>query len=220
MDFFQALEGRSSVRAFLPREVEKAFLEKLLQAAGRSPSYMDTQPWEVFVVTGRKKEELSAELLKTAGQNEPPRPDFTFPKVWPGALEERATTNRLRRFAALGIDPQDKEKIRAGYLRNFTFFDAPCCIFVGLDQSLLPWSMFDLGIFVHGFLMALHAEGLGGCPQALVTAYPDIIRRHLNIPDNIKIAVCISLGYPDPAATINQYRSLRKSVQDFVHWCG
>ncbi|OPY88728.1 MAG: Nitroreductase family protein [Smithella sp. PtaU1.Bin162] len=220
MDFFQALESRSSMRAFLPREVERELLEKIFHAVRKSPSYMDTQPWEVYVVTGRKKEELSAELLQTAEQNVPARPDFPFPKVWPEALEARATANRLKRFAFQGIDTADKAKIRASYLRNFVFFDAPCCIFVGLDQVLTPWSMFDLGVFVHGLLLALHAEGLGGCPQALVTAYPDIIRRHLNIPDNIKIALCVSLGYPDPAATINQYRALRKDVRDFVHWCG
>jgi nitroreductase len=218
MDFFKALEGRTSVRAFLPKKVDKALLEKILKAAGHSPSFMNTQPWEVFVVMGKKKDEISADLLKTAQEDQQRRPDFSFPTAWPQAPEKRSNTHRLRRFEVLGIDPKDQVKIKAGYLRNFQFFDAPCGIFIGMDKALTSWSMFDLGLFVHGFLLALYAEGLGGCPQAMLTAYPDIIRRHLDIPENIKIAIGISLGYSDNNAAANKYRSQRIDVKEFVRW--
>ncbi len=218
MDFFKVLEGRASVRAFLSKTVDKALLEKILKAASHSPSYMNTQPWEVFVIMGKKKEALGVELFSIAQEDQQRRPDFSFPTAWPQAPEKRSTTHRLRRFEALGIDPNDQVKIRAGYLRNFQFFDAPCGIFIGMDKALTSWSMFDLGLFVHGFLLALHAEGLGGCPQAMLTAYPDIVRKHLGISDNTKIAIGISLGYPDNNAVANKYRSQRMDIKEFVHW--
>jgi nitroreductase len=218
MEFFQVLEGRTSVRAFLSKPVDNSLLEKILKATGHSPSYMNTQPWEVFVVMGKKKDELSADLFKIAQEDQPRRPDFPFPTAWPQTLEKRSTTHRLRRFEALGIDPNEQAKIRAGYLRNFQFFGAPCGVFIGMDKSLTSWSIFDLGLFVHGFLLALHAEDLGGCPQAMLTAYPDIVRRHLGISDNIKIAIGISLGYPDNNAAANKYRSQRIDVKEFMHW--
>ena len=218
MDFFKVLEGRASVRAFLSKPVDKGLLKKILKAASHSPSFMNTQPWEVFVVMGEKKEALGAELFSAAQEDQQRRPDFPFPTAWPQAPEKRSTTHRLRHFEALGIDPNDQAKIRAGYLRNFQFFGAPCVVFVGLDKSLTPWSMFDLGLFVHGFLLALYAEGLGGCPQAMLTAYPDIVRKHLGISDNTKIAIGISLGYPDNNAAANKYRSQRMDIKEFVHW--
>ena len=89
---------------------------------------------------------------------------------------------------------------------------------MGMDKTLTSWSMFDLGLFVQSFLMTLHAEGLGGCPQAMLTVYPDIICRHLDIPENIKIAIGISLGYPDNNAAANKYRSQRMDVKEFVRW--
>jgi len=149
----------------------------------------------------------------------PPRPDFPFPALWPEALQNRLTNHRLKRFAALGIDANDHEQMQASYRRNFKFFDAPCGVFLGLDQSLTSWSMFDLGLFVHGLLMALHAEGLGGCPQAALAAYPDIVRKKLAIAENIKIVLGVSLGYPDHQAAINQYKTQRIDLLDFVRWC-
>ncbi len=218
MDFYQVLEGRSSIRAFLPKQVDERLLEKILQAAGHSPSYMNTQPWEVFVVMGKKKEELCAALSEAAQEDEPKRPDFPLPAAWPEILEKRLSAHRRNRFAALGVDTSDQKKIQAGYLRNFQFYGAPCGVFVGLDKMLTSWSMFDLGIFVHGFLMALHAEGLGGCPQAMLTVYPDIIRKQLRISNSTLIAMGISVGYPDHDSPINSYRSQRKEVNEFVRW--
>jgi nitroreductase len=58
MDFVETMESRISRRAFLPKKVEKATLEKILRTANRCPSYMNTQPWEVFAVMGEKKETL------------------------------------------------------------------------------------------------------------------------------------------------------------------
>ena len=218
MDFYQVLEGRSSIRAFLPKQVDERLLEKILQAAGHSPSYMNTQPWEVFVVMGKKKEELCAALSEAAQEDEPKRPDFPLPAAWPEMLEKRLSAHRRNRFAALGVDTSDQKKIQAGYLRNFQFYGAPCGVFVGLDKMLTSWSMFDLGIYVHGFLMALHAEGLGGCPQAMLTVYPDIIRKQLRISNSTLIAMGISVGYPDHDSPINSYRSQRKEVNEFVRW--
>ncbi len=147
MDFFKVLEGRVSMRVFLVKPVDKGLLEKILQAASHGPSCMNTQPWQVFIVMGKKKDELSADLLKIAQENQRRRPDFPFPTAWPQAPEKRSTTHRLRRFAALGIDSDDQVKIRAGYLRNFQFFGAPCVAFIGSDKSSTSWSMFDLGAF-------------------------------------------------------------------------
>jgi nitroreductase len=217
VNYFQALEGRSSIRAFLPKPVDKAHLEKILLAAAHSPSYMNTQPWEVFVVTGKRKEELCAALSQAAAEGKPKIPDFPLPVSWPEALEKRLKGHRRERFAALGLDTADQAELRAGYLRNFRFFGAPCVMFIGLDSSLTTWSMFDLGLFAHGFLMALHAEGLSGCPRALLTIYPDIIRKHLCFADNIRIALGISLGYPDYDAAVNKYRSRRMNAEEFVH---
>ena len=59
MELLEGIETRRSYRAFKSTDVSRETIERILQAAGKSPSYKNTQPWEVAVVRGKKKEELS-----------------------------------------------------------------------------------------------------------------------------------------------------------------
>jgi nitroreductase len=218
MEFYECLESRRSVRAFSAKKVERETLLKILEAANRSPSYMNTQPWEVFVASGDKKEALAKTLYEEAASGTTPNPDLPFPKEWPETLSRRSADHRLRRFKALGIDPNDQEKVRQGYLRNFQFYGAPCVLFIGLEKSLAPWSVFDLGLFTGSLLLAIHDQGLGAVPQALTMAYPDLIRKELGIPSTISLLLSVPIGYPDPEAPVNQYRSTRKGQDEYIRW--
>jgi nitroreductase len=220
MDLLSCLEERQSCRAFVQKKVSKGLLEKVLKAANRSPSYMNSQPWELFVVTGSEKDALAKQLYDQAAAGALPAQDLPPPKDWPAALERRFKEHRLRRFKAIGVDPENAEQVREGFLKNFQFFNAPCVVFVGMERSAIAWSVFDLGLFVHGFLLAAHAEGLACCIQASVMAYPDTVRKELQIPDNICLPLAISVGYPDRDSRANQCRSLRRDVDEFVRWYG
>jgi nitroreductase len=219
MDVFEALESRTSRRAFLQKQVDQGTLEKIVSSANRSPSYMNTQPWELYVIAGEEKDKLARKLSSDITTGVPLMPDIPFPATWPTPHEERFKRHRLRRFKALGIDPdKQQDEVTAAYRNNFKFFDAPCVMFVAMDRALTPWSIFDCGSFVHGFLLAAHAEGLGACPQAVPTGYAGAIRSQLAIPDHLMVVLCIALGYPDLASPVNQYRSLRRKLTEFVHW--
>ena len=220
MDLYKCLESRKSFRSFIPKAVDKGTLEKIIEAANRSPSYMNTQPWEVFVVAGEKKGVLASRLFAEAASGAAPRPDLAFPKEWPDHLDRRSKEHRLRRFKALGINPNDEEKMRQAFLKNFEFYEAPCVLFIGMEKSLTPWSIFDLGLFTSSLLMAAWAEGVGCCTQALSMAYPDLIREELGISDSTSLILAICMGYPDLNAKINEYHSTRKDLTEFVNWYG
>ncbi len=220
MELYESIEHRRSFRSFIPKPVDKRTLTKVLEAANRSPSYMNTQPWEVFVVAGEKKDNLAKRLLEEALSGTPPQPDLPFPKEWPDHIDKRSKEHRLRRLEASGIDPNEGEKVRQGFLRNFEFYDAPCVLFLGMERSLTHWSIFDLGLFTTSVLLAAQAEGLGCCTQALSMSYPDLIRNELGIPPTISLILAICMGYPDLKAEINQYRSTRRDLSEFVKWFG
>ena len=220
VDFFECITQRHSCRAFLPKAVSKQTIEKILQAANRSPSYMNSQPWEVWVVTGEKLNTVAKSLYDKAIKQETSAPDLTFPATWPGPVARRIEEHRLRRLKTLGIDLDDKKRIREQFLCNFNFFDAPCVIFFGIDKALTSWSLFDLGLFIHGLLLSARAEGLGACPQAVPLSYPGVIRNELAVSEDVLLILAVALGYPDTDATVNRYHSQRRELTDFTHWYG
>ena len=101
---------------------------------------------------------------------------------------------------------------------NFYFYGAPHAVYLFQEKSLSQWSLFDLGLFAQNLMLAAHAKGVGTVPQAFVTDYAREIKEFLGIPASKRLVLGLSLGYPDPAAPINQFRTDRSSVEDFVRW--
>src|SRR4030066_2363698 len=102
MEILEGIKARRSIRAFKPKSITKGVMKKILQAVSNSPSYTNTQPWEVVVVSGKKKDDLSRKLLELARAKAPTRPDLAMPKGWPPALEERSREHGARRLTPLG----------------------------------------------------------------------------------------------------------------------
>jgi len=218
MELVEGIETRRSFRAFRPVSVTKETIDRILEAAGRSPSYTNTQPWEVAVVSGKKKEELRKILHKMAESNVTPNPDLPTPSVWPPELEKRAREHGARRFKALGIERENEQQRKELRLRNFEFYGAPSVLFLFMDSKLSSYSIFDMGLFAQSLILAAHSFGLGSCLQAALANYPDAVREFLGIPRTKLLVLGISMGYPDLEAPINTYRSARVGLNDFVRW--
>ena len=97
MEILECIKTRHSIRAFTSKRVPKGVMKRILQAASNCPSYTNTQPWEVVVVTGQKGEALKEMLLNLAREKAPAKSDIPKPKGWPAALEERAREHGARR---------------------------------------------------------------------------------------------------------------------------
>lgn len=218
MELIEGIETRRSYRAFKSTPVPKETIEKVLKIAGRSPSFTNTQPWEVSVVIGEKKEELAKKLVELVKSKAPANPDLTLPEGWPQNLEARSREHSIKRFKVLGIERDDDQRRKEMALRNFKFYGAPCALFLFIDSTLGPWSIFDMGLFAQSISLAAHSLGLGSCMQATIARYPDAVRDCLGVPKTKKLVVGFSMGYPDHEAIINTYHSERAGLADFVQW--
>ncbi len=216
MELLQGIETRRSFRAFKSTPIPRETIERILQAASKSPSYKNTQPWEVVVVSGKKKEELSNILYEMARSDVRPNPDLPLPEVWPPELERRTKEHGAKRLRALGVERENEQQRKELRLRNFKFYGAPCVLFLFVDSTLTSWSVFDMGLFAQSLILAAHSFGLGSCLQASIANYPDAVREFLGIPRTKLLVLGISMGYPDLEAAINKYQSSRVSPNDFV----
>ena len=65
MDLMEAIKGRRSIRTYKPAPVPESTLQKIMEAVRWSPSWANTQCWEVIAVRDPKiKSELATALSK------------------------------------------------------------------------------------------------------------------------------------------------------------
>jgi nitroreductase len=61
-------------------------------------------------------------------------------------------------------------------------------------------------------------EGLATCPQASLGEYPELVKRELDYPPDSILIGGMALGYEDPDALINSYRTPREEVETFTRF--
>ncbi|MCX7353332.1 MAG: nitroreductase [Alphaproteobacteria bacterium] len=219
----EAILSRRAVRAFLPTPVPIETVRHLLAVASRAPSSSNTQPWNVYALTGAPKEKLSAAILK-ARREEPPeahKPEYqSYMKEWrePYISRRRATGWGL--YNLVGVTKGDREGARRQMERNFVFFDAPVGLIITLDRDLELGSWVDLGTFLQNIMVAARGHGLHTCPQAAFMDYHKIIRAELGVSER-EIVICgMAIGHEDTSKPENDLRLERAPVDEFVRFFG
>lgn len=219
MDLLQALRSRKSIRAFKPEPVPRSLITQVLEAARWSPSWGNTQPWELVVAGGEVVKRLTADLVAAFAGKVPRNPDVPMPAAFPDDYQHRYMACAAGLFGTMGIAREDKAS-RMDHMLNMTRgYGAPAIIYVIFNGELeVPYTMFDLGSITHAVCLTAQAYGLGTCIEAQLALYPDLVRRHLNLPETHKIVVGIALGYPDSESPANAFRTHREPLEKFVRW--
>jgi nitroreductase len=210
-DLDKVVRERRSTRLFLrDKPVSRELLEDALSLAMRAPSNSNVQPWRVFIASGPRRDRLVEALLEEAAVELP---------VTTGLPE---TFLPLRRelgalvYGSMGIARHDADARRLAQLRNWEFFRAPVGAAVCMHRDLGLVDALGVGMFLQTFVLALTERGLGSCVQVSIAAYPDILREHLGIPDELTVLCGMSIGYPDPAFPANSLTVPRNPVDTNV----
>lgn len=220
MDVIDALNSRFTVRAFKSDPIDRDILEKVFDAALKSPSWANTQPWEIYVAGGEVLNRLRESYIRNLENHVERNPDLAIPKQWPPALQKRMQALRSERTATLERYCPDKTKLKDLLELNYHFFDAPVVAYICMDRTLTPWSIFDLGLFSQSLMLAACQFGLASAVAVTLAAHPDLIRKELNIPDALMVVIGIALGYEDVENPQNKFRTTRRSVQEAVTFKG
>ena len=83
MDTMECIRSRMSIRSFKPEPVPKELLMEVVDTAKWSPSYKNSQPWEVIILSGEKKAALSKMVVGLCEGGADPSPDMADPRSWP-----------------------------------------------------------------------------------------------------------------------------------------
>lgn len=209
------LADRWSCRGFLDRQVSRALIERLLAMAGRTPSWCNTQPWQVVVTEGAGTDNLRKAI---GADSETFGTDFDFPASYNGVYKERRRGSGWQLYDSLGIVRGDRDASTAQTLKNFEFFGAPHVAILTTEADLGVYGAVDCGLFVDTFLLAAQSLGLGAIAQAALAVRAPMLREYFNLPENRRVLCAISFGYADTEHPTNTYRTSRVALDEFVTW--
>ena len=220
MDIVEAIKTRKSIRAFKPDPVPQDVLREIMEQAQRAPSWANTQPWEFAVVTGAKLKAIQDDF--TARGMQEPTSEVARPYEFPEPYMER-----IRALAPKDRAEMTEEEMKERMLINFKHYGATTCIYLLVDKTILNqskginvWSMYDSGSAVQNIMLLATNKGLGTIAQAQAVVYPDIIRKHVDIPESKLIALGISIGYPDKDDPMFQMRTARDPLDKIATFYG
>lgn len=223
MNVKEAISTRKATRAMLPTPISDMALKELVDIAGKAPSWANSQPWEIYVVTGEKLAVLKTRWQKEFSQGIPPaRPDVSSPshKDWEkvARCKENMMQWKEHRLKKMAISIEQHDKYIMDLMLNF--YNAPVCIYLGLHQSLGAYSFYDIGAYSQTLMLAAMEQGLQSMPAFSLVYFGDILHEELNVPDDISLFMGICLGYADDSHIMNEPNSERIHSEQFMHYYG
>ena len=217
-----AITSRRAIRAFMPTPVPREIVERILGVAARAPSGTNTQPWNVYVLTGDTKRDLSRRLV--AAYDDPAEAathleEYAYyPTEWRSPFIERRRKVGWDLYGLLGIAKTDKARMHAQHARNYQFFGAPVGLMFTIDRRMRQGSWLDFGMFLQSLMVAARGHGLDTCPQAAFTQFHRLIMPGIGAPENEQLVCGMSLGYRDPEAIENSLVTEREPVSGFARF--
>jgi len=203
VDVSKAIQKRVSIRKFKSTPVEKAKIEKVMEAGRRAPSWGNTQPWRFIVVQDKAKRE---ELAKACG-GQPTVGAAPVVIVCCGTIDDftrKGHGEALKSLIPVGAMTEElmnivlQSDVFAPYLRG----EAVMTVKAG-EQLMIAVAY-----------MTLEAvnQGLGTCWVGAIT--PKDVHKVMNLPDSIFVHSLLPLGYPDEDPKPRP----RKDMNKIVFW--
>jgi len=190
----KVIKERRSIRTFQDKEVSQDTIDLLLKVAIWSPSPNNNQPWKFLIV---RDKEIKEKVVK--------------------AIMEKMSDY----YKSQGVPLDRMEQ----YISSI--FSAPVHIFVFCDDSNMEekewegmqrlWNMQGVSSACQNILLAAKSIGLGSLWIGLSLVAEDDIKSLLKVPQGIRLASVIAIGYPanEPLPPVRKPLS---EVRFFEQW--
>ncbi|HIP19675.1 MAG TPA: nitroreductase [Sulfurimonas sp.] len=217
----EALQNRSSKRAYNDKKISQETLEKILTAAGMTPSGANMQPWTTYAVS-------NADTLKKVGDAVIAKMDEGvtndqfiqyYPVKWTNPYKKRRIVTGSGLYKLMEVDRKDNDTRIEMWKDNFRWFGAQTVIFVFTNKSNIDGSqgaLIDCGAYMQSIMLAAQEFGIDSCPQGSTTEFGRVVAQALEVPDNIALLYSVVLGYADKEAKINSYQPKRVNLSESV----
>jgi nitroreductase len=168
MELIEVIKSRRAVREYTADPVDRATVERLIDAAILAPSAMNLQPWAFAVLLGRERIEAYAKRAK----------DWLL-----ASLSQTSYEPSIRHMLE---DPQ-----------FVLFYHAPALLVV-LAKSSGTQAAEDCCLAAENLMLAARNEGLGTCWIGFARPWLDLpaTKTELKLPEHYHVVAPLILGHP------------------------
>lgn len=179
VDVWEVMRTARAIRRYRPEPVDRAVVDRCLEAATWAPSGGNQQPWRFVLLESPAIREIVAE----------------------GA---RLTWETMRSFYGLEVPPDDDRSERSRVVRTMYEHmagarDVPVCVLCCVQPQRGATELEQGGsIFpaIQNFLLAARAQGLGAAITLWHRMVEDELRAAVGVPDDWKMAATLTAGWP------------------------
>ena len=206
-------------------------VEKIIATALRAPSGGNTQPWHLYVVSGRERQALCEQALEALDTGRDAPSEFAlypagcdrFAKGKLLAFYERRSALAREMYALQGISSNNRAARTAAMRRNFTFFGASVGIFVTVDKQVDKNGWGHVGMLINQICLVAEEFGLATCLQEAWAHVNTVVYDFFQI-DTSEVGETlwcgIALGHPDLMDPVNSLVSSRESLDTVATFRG
>ena len=213
-NFKELMKERHSARDFQSKEIPEDTLKAIITASLNSPSWCNSQPWNIYVVTGKPLEEIKKDWISKNEQKIKGYADIK--PVHRTEFSERCQKNMEEELKLIEEKTKDLE-LKTFWRKNIECFNAPAIVYLTVNKGHSEWSIYDIGGFGMALLLAAKDLGVDSVVAYELVKYPDILRKYVKIPDTEDIVVGIALGY-ESDHTVNTFRAKKSTIEEVCHF--
>jgi len=217
----QALENRSSKRAYTDKKIPKETLAEILKAAGMTPSGANMQPWITYAISNEKVLKDIGDAIISTMNDGVENDQFIqyYPLNWVNPYKKRRIVTGAGLYKLMEVDRKDNDTRIKMWHDNFRWFGASTVIFVFTDKANIEGAqgtLIDCGAYMQSVILAAQEFGIDSCPQGSTTEFGKVVARVLDVPENQALLYSVVLGYEDTEAKINSYQPDKVSIEESV----
>lgn len=191
MEFSQLIQQRHSVRAFSDQPVTQAQLETIVTEASQTASWVNSQPWKVYVATGQTLEAIRADHQRLIAEGVKSNPVFPVQSRADFHPDQQANMAAWSQH----LEAEEGLDINEFWQLNRELFRAPAIMYFALPKSSPRWSVLDMGAFLQTASLSANNLGLGTMVAYELIKFPDVLAEHLAVDPGYELVIGMAMGY-------------------------
>lgn len=144
MDFTKVVNKRHSVRQFTDQAVETDLIKEIVTVAQRTPSWVNSQPWQVYCARGTVLQRIKKAYREADQTGQASQPDLPVMSREEWAPRTQANMKQWRHDIVHHFPSFDEAHTAMSTASN-NLYDSPVILFITVPQASPDWSIFDTG---------------------------------------------------------------------------